>query len=443
LFKFLKNKLSFESKLLLKNSFWVYFSNLFRVISIFIKALIITQFLGPEQYGEYLSIFAFIVTIQAFFNLNFGTIFIKFGTQFVVEKQEIKLISLFKLGIILALISWFISILVILVLTLFSISIIKIDTHLSISVLYVSFCFGIVYIDYLTESFLRVLNKFKFLATNSIICSSIDLIAILTFLHLFKPDLSTFIAATATVKLLIGVFYNGLNFIKIKKEFLFSFSQPIKTISNQYKEIRNFTSSNYGGRLLKNLIEQSDVLILGYFSTQTEVGIYGVGKRIGYAILSFIDPLVNAIFPQLNKLIANKEYSTLVQMIRQFSKLSVIPILFIASTSFFFKEELVTLLFGNQYIEAAPVFFITLIAALIASFTFWNIPLLISLNELNYRFKINLVILMITLSLSYFLVPFYGALGTAVTILVIKLLESSLGTYKSLSLIKKRIASYE
>jgi O-antigen/teichoic acid export membrane protein len=439
----LQNKLSFESRLLLKNSIWVYIANFSRVISLFVKALVITQFLGPRLYGEYLSILAFTATIQAFFNLNFGTTFIKFGTQYLVEKQVFKLISLFKLGLLIAFVSWLISIVFVYLFLQFSTYIFKTEIGLEINTIYISFCFGIVYIDYLTESFLRILNKFKFLAINSIINSTFDLCATLLFLIIFKPDLSVFLFGIASIKISIGILFNVINFIKIKKEILLPFIEPIKTLAYQFNEIRNFIASNYGGRLIKNLIEQSDVLILGYFSTQTEVGIYGVGKRIGYAVLSFIDPLVNAIFPQLNRLISKHEYSKLIQMIRQFSKISIIPIILLTTVSFFLKEEIVVLLFGDQYIKAAPIFFFTLLAALIASFTFWNISLLISLNEVNYRFIMNIAILITTLFLSYVLVPIYGAIGTSLILLVIKLLESFFGSYKSLTLINKRITSYE
>lgn len=435
----IKNQLTTESKLLFKNSSWVFISNLIKVIFIFFKSILITQALGLKLYGDYITIFGLILTIQAFFNVNFGTVIIKFGSSFIAENKIKNLKSLLKLAYLSSFISVVLSVCFITVIVFFTRYIFNQNSDQEWNVVLLSFTFGLSFFDYISESYLRLQMKFKLTSMLTVLCSFIDLSLTAIVALLFFDDFSYFLYGIAFSKLISSLIYNLVALYFMKKTLKGNIFEPIKTIQSEYKAIIHFISSNYGSRLLKNLVEQGDVLVLGLFSTQSEVGIYAVGKRVGYAILSFIDPLVNAIFPQFTKLIAEKKFVELYEMIKQFSKIIFIPAILILILTFFIKDDLIIFLYGKEFLASSNVFYVILIAALVASVTFWNITLLISLNALNYRFKMNIFILIYGLTLSYLIIPHYGAMGAAFILLSIKFIESGFGSLKSLVILKKSI----
>ena len=61
-----------ESKVLIKNSFWVFFANSYGAGLAFLKSILIARGLGVETLGAYAVIIAFVVTIQEIIKLNVG-----------------------------------------------------------------------------------------------------------------------------------------------------------------------------------------------------------------------------------------------------------------------------------------------------------------------------------------------------------------------------------
>ncbi|TNE55610.1 MAG: hypothetical protein EP338_02230 [Bacteroidetes bacterium] len=436
---FFKDYLSKDSKFLIRNSSWVMFSNFSRVGLIFVKSIIITQSLGVKVYGDYLTILALILSIQAFFNLNFGTVLIKFGSEYKAEGKDRHLHALLKLGYQTALSSSLLSVVVITGFVFLTRYFFDQHSDQEWNVVVLALAFGSNFIDYIPESFLRLHFKFKLTAFLSILSTVIDLGITSVSAWIFRDEFSYFLYGIAGAKMASSLCYNVLASYFIRRLSKERFFAPLSLIRTDFKTMFRFISSNYGSRLLKNLIEQGDILVLGYFSNQSEVGIYGVGKRLGYAILSFIDPLVNSIFPQFAQMIAEKNYKNLLQLIRQFSWILVLPGLLLLVITYFTKDFLITFIYGSNFLPAADVFWVVLFAAIIASVTFWNITLLISLNEVNYRFKMNLFILFVSLPTAYLVIPSYGALGAAIILVGIKLLESAIGSYRGIRIVQKQL----
>lgn len=436
----LRNYLSTESKLLLKNSSWVLISNLTKVFFIFLKSIFITQALGVKQYGIYLTILGLILTIQAFFNVNFGTVIIKFGAEYRESKNDRSLSSLLKMGYYSAFLSLLLSLVACTLIVFLTRYFFSQNSDQEWNVVVLALTLGLTFVDYISDSFLRLHFLFKLTSTLTIVSSFIDLILNFLVVWFFGNNFTYFLFGIAAAKLTSSAVYNLLAYYYIRKLHVLPVKIPLSEIKSDYKRILHFISSNYGSRLLKNIIEQGDVLVLGMFSTQSEVGIYGVGKRIGYAILSFIDPLIYSIFPQFTQLIAQKKHFELLQLIKQFSLILLIPGLLVLVLAFFTKEFIVTLLYGAAFEASANVFFIILLAAIVAAITFWNITLLVSLNALNFRFKLNVLLLVYSFAAAYWIIPEYGAIGAACILVSIKIIESGFGSFKSISVLKKHIA---
>ncbi|MDF1867832.1 MAG: oligosaccharide flippase family protein [Saprospiraceae bacterium] len=441
--QFFRKYLSKESKILFKNSSWVFLANITRVLLLFVRSIFLAKGLGVEVYGNYITILALIASIQSFFNLNFGTILIKFGAEYIARNDKNSLLALIKLSflsttITLVISFFFISGLVFLISDFF----IK-EPGLEWFIIILAIANGLQFFDYISQSFLRLYYKFKLNSIISIIMAVIEIGIVIIAVHIYHDDFPRFLLLVALGRLLSSLACNFFAFWEVKDYLKGYQSISIKIIEKDYKLIYKFLTANYGSRLLKNIIEQGDVLLLSSLSSSTQVGLYGVGKRLGYAVLSVVDPLVNAIFPQFSLLVAKKKYSELMGVIKQMSLiLTLFSVLFLI-VIYLIKLDLVVLVYGIEYIDAANIFFVVMLAALVAGSTFWNTSLLLSLGEVNYRFKMYLFLLVIGFASSWIIIPIYSAIGVAFILLLIKSLEAALGCTKSIDILNKFIKNDE
>jgi O-antigen/teichoic acid export membrane protein len=87
---FLRKNLDTQSKTLLKNSSWVFISNLVGAGLAFLRGIVIARGLGAELFGVYTLIVAFIITVQEVLNLNLGAAVIRYGSQYRSENKPFR-----------------------------------------------------------------------------------------------------------------------------------------------------------------------------------------------------------------------------------------------------------------------------------------------------------------------------------------------------------------
>ena len=102
-----------QSRILIKNSSWVFLENFIRTVLNFTRAIIIARVLGAELYGTFVMVVAFCMTTQEFFNFNIGTTVVKFGAEFKSEKNYDLLTIIIKGALYLTLITATVSIVVV------------------------------------------------------------------------------------------------------------------------------------------------------------------------------------------------------------------------------------------------------------------------------------------------------------------------------------------
>ncbi|MGB0390741.1 MAG: oligosaccharide flippase family protein [Salibacteraceae bacterium] len=407
----------FETKVLFKNSSWVLSGNIVRAILGFLRGVIIARGLGAELYGTFTIIAAFSGSVQQFFNFTFSSTIIKFGANYITQKDNIKLAALIKGSVYFAGIVAILSTTTIAILTVFVYDVFLEKPGLQLFILLYAIVSSTMFIDSISNTLLRLFYKFKENSIISITSTALDVLIIGVVIFFKSNDFTYFFFALVTSRLIGSLILNGVTFSLIKNKIWSSIKTPLTVLNVDKKELFNFTIANSGSRAIKTFINNGDVLLLGALLGPVPVAFYNIAKKLAYVILIFIDPLTTTIFPQLSILISDKKFADVKVLIRKITGILIGPSLLFVFVIYFLREQAILWTYGAEYLEATKPFMLLTINAVIGAVLFWNIPLILSLGLAKFRFVINLFALIIGAAVAYYYIPIYGVNGAALGLL--------------------------
>lgn len=412
-----KKKLDSQSKLLFKNSGWVFFSNFFSTGLAFIRSVVIARGLGPGIYGTYAIVVAFVGLIQEFLNLNVGTALIRFGAVYHTENRNDKLMSFVKSGLLVSFIMAILSILVIGLLCLISYDTFIDKPDLEWFIVSYAVAASITYVNSISRAMLRLHYKFRMSSIIQMIMDVVETVAIALAVFLFPKNLNVFFVAIIITRFLNGFICNLLAYYELKKELMPYLSAPMNLIRDERKSIIDFIFGNSIGNSLKTIISQGDVLLLGILTSPQQVGFYSVAKKLAYSVLTLSDPLVQSIYPQLSKLLAEKKYKDMKHMLVRITSIAAIPGFIFIVSAYFLNDWIIRTVYGVEYLPATQAFFYFVIGAVLGATTFWTLPLIQSLGIVRIRIKVYIATILFGTTLAYLLIPTMHNSGMALALL--------------------------
>ena len=248
------------------------------------------------------------------------------------------------------------------------------------------------------------IEKMSVVAVGKILLSLLNLCGILIFVHsaddiLLAAGVSTFSGA-ANSALLLGVYSRYSERIRLAFQW-----EKCKPILRESFPI--FFSS-----LMIMIYYNLDMVMLGYMKTQSEVGIYSAAYKIFLTGIIPFSLILLSFFPSLSKtgLIAGKDFKNL---IKNYSIFLVSCGVLMTLILYFFSQELVSVIFGSRYLQAAPVLRILSMNALVISINilFGN-PLIAWGKQKAYSAAITLGAVT-NIILNFILIPGYSYTGAA------------------------------
>jgi len=400
---------SFSSGVLMMGS-----SDIIFILTMFAEMMVAVRYVNTDNYG----IFILLVTIT-----NLLVMFIDFGfkttiTQMLASKSKIEQIKVFN---IVFLSRCFVIILIFLpfifgneVLAHFKLSkdTLKFSIFIPIMVATQS-------LDELCMSGLQGCHAYHFSAIVWAMRSIVRLGLTFVFLHFFRLDILGLIYSY--------IFSFGLSaiiqyfLIPIQKKFVFSYKVM--------KEILTFSIIIQMGRFFWFASSRMSTLLLAMFVGPVQVAYYGVAERIPKAFQNLYTAFISVFFPSMTTLFAEKNYKKAIETMNQSLRLFSFLMAFGALIIVLFGEQIVTLLFTDEYTASAPVFSLLMMAL--------HMGLLVqimgyTLTSAGYPtrslieniFRATSVVL-----ISFLLIPRYGIIGAAAAILIANYLSNPLAIW--------------
>ena len=418
-----------ESRVLFKNSSWVFISNSAGTFLAFLRSIVIARGLGAETLGHYTVAIAFILTVQELLKLNVGIAIIRFGAQYRTEGRPDKIVALIKGGILASFASALLSVVVISIILLVSYNSFITVPGMQMFILLYAVVNGISFIDNISKGVLNLYYRFRINSAVQMVMDTLEFIIIFCCIYFYRDNLGYFFGSVIIARLLNSLICNLAAAAELKKELGSYINSPISLVKDQYREIFRYVSGHSLSNTLKTFMNQGDVLVLSALTGPATVGLYAVAKKLAYSVLTLTDPLTRSIFPQLSLLVFEKKIKELRLMLRKVTLITIMPAAFFLAVAFIFRTEIISLFYGRTYVAAAGTFMIHLLGAVQGAVFFWSLPLINSLGLTSLRFRIYVLAICLGLPLAWLLATAYGAAGVAAGLLAANLLITGMFIY--------------
>lgn len=205
-----------------------------------------------------------------------------------------------------------------------------------------------------------------------------------------------------------------LNFLHIRKYISFKKSEGYNFKRHLHPILTLFAAS-----IIITIYANFDVTMIGFISTEDEVGLYNAALKIKSLVLSLSTAVTAVLVPRMAYYLKDGDKAKANGLIQKSLRVSLCLAIPVATYIFIFGADCISLLCGNEYLGAVPTLRILIlcILPLVLTNLFGNQILIPSGNEKRYSQSV-FVGMWINLVLNALMIPTMGAFGAAIGTLV-------------------------
>lgn len=234
-------------------------------------------------------------------------------------------------------------------------------------------------------------------------------IRLFVFLILFFLGFGAFGAAISFLVSAIGSFLLAFYYLHKTARL----GENIKTVYYP-QEMFSYSLPLFLSGIMVVVIAWTDLLMLGYFKTPNEVGIYNA--VLPTASLMFILPtaIISLFLPVVIELYAEKKRKEIKRVYQKVSKwifLTNFPIMLIM---FVFSRKIIEIIFGTQYSGGSFALSILVLGYIIYSISYTSSNILNMLGKTKIVFYVSLCFAASNVILNYFLIPKFSLAGASI-----------------------------
>jgi len=395
-----------------KNTGFLFFFKIFAVFLGFIFNLIAARFLGPHIYGRFMYLFSIFTILSYLVTLGLENGFVYIIPKYLLNGENEKTYEIIKL---LTYLLFFISLLITVFLSLnakFISEKFLNNSDLSSIFKYSVFLVNILLLKRILGAIFRAHNKMKnLIISHFVIFPGVKIVSLIVLFVIgikrYNIVLSYYIAG---VTILIYLGYN------LEKSFKFSKYPIFKKIKENKKSIKNilfFSIPLLFSGLLHLLMLKTDLIMIGYFLGEKNVGIYSIAMRT--AILgSFFLGSVGMIFaPKISELFHDNRIKELTKIYQALTKWTTYINLIFFSIIVLFSRSIMRI-FGDEYIVGATALILIGIGQFANSAAGSAGEMIVMTGRSKIDFYINLFSMVVNVLLNFLLIPVLGIEGAAI-----------------------------
>ncbi len=162
------------------------------------------------------------------------------------------------------------------------------------------------------------------------------------------------------------------------------------------------------------ILYRIDILMIAYFLTPTDVGIYSVAIAIARMIW-IIPQSINAVsFPTFSHYWGTSEHNMAIKLFDKALKYSLFMLAVIGFLLAIFGKDAILLLYGNMFLPAVLPLQILLIGAVVRGTIISIGSIWLSVGRPDMGYKLPLITVGPNILMNYILIPTYGIVGAAI-----------------------------
>jgi O-antigen/teichoic acid export membrane protein len=388
------------------NSAHLFGSNSISLVLTVGQGILASRLLGPFGWGLVAAVMAYASTINGLFSFRMSELVVRYGGEYLEKGERQKAGALIKAASLSeATVSVSAFFFVALTARLASNFIAKTpDTER----LFIAFGIGLLanFNAETSTGVLQITDKIKLRGTINLVQSLVSA-SIIFAAFIFHGSLAMVLLAYLIGKTILGLGLFAAAQVQLHRALGGGWMNASFSVLPSARELFRFAFSSNLSATVILVFRESELLWVAFFLSLEAVGLY----KNAYAIVSLLsvpaDPLILTVYPELNRLIAQRAWPRLRDFLRKITTLSFAYNTLIALGLVIFGRWVLSI-YGAENVAAYPAL-IVLLAGLVFNYTlFWNRPLLLSLGLPAFPLVAALVAGILKVGLSFPLVPRHG-----------------------------------
>jgi PST family polysaccharide transporter len=160
---------------------------------------------------------------------------------------------------------------------------------------------------------------------------------------------------------------------------------------------------------------------LGFFTNNTIVGYYSIADKLISGIKQLIAPISQTLYPFISRKAEESKEAVLV-IIKKITLISISLSLLLTIGIFVFADALLLLVFGNEAKNSILIFkILTIVPLLVVIDTLFGTLLMLVFKRNKEYSRIILSAGLLNLVLALLLIPSFGGVGAALSVLIVEL----------------------
>ncbi|MER1984401.1 MAG: flippase [Solibacillus sp.] len=398
--KILKNKTA-------KNALWLIFEKIFNMSISLVTLALIARYLGPEKYGMLTYAIAFVALFAIFSTLGLDSVNVKS----IVQKEAKEGTILFT-----SLCMRLIGSIIIIVLSLVAIIVTGIEDKTQIILIIMM---SGVYIFRSLEVIEYWIQAYQNARLSSLVRMVVAFISAVLKVCVVYLDLGIlllgFIYIIDVILIGLGLIFVYMKFREQKSKWKFSFEYVKSALSQSWYLIIS--------GILVTCYTQLDKVFLGNLASKEDLGIYMAALAVSSLWIFIPQALINSFKPVIMRLKTLDEKAYIIKIQQMYSTLMVINII-CAIMVFLFSDLIIAILYGEKYGAASNLLTITVWAGCFSVLgTARGIWMLCEGIQKYSIFYLGFGAVF-SIAMNLILIPKFGPLGAAITILCTEILTT-------------------
>ena len=179
------------------------------------------------------------------------------------------------------------------------------------------------------------------------------------------------------------------------------------------RELARFAILGNLSGTLSSVMNDGDLLVLGFLRNPVEVGYYKLAKSIAQIAYMPVTPLAHASYPEFSAAAAEGSWVKFRTLIRRGTKVMSLWIIPVCAALALLAWPGIAILYGPSFVPAVPAVAILLVGVGIDGVLFWTRITLLAMGEPGYATVVNLWTTAAKYALAFLLVPVGGYLALA------------------------------
>lgn len=398
-----------------KSTFWTTSSFIITSVIGFASSIMLTRYLGIDQYGTFGYFMWAVATLSLFANPGISQVVVKYLPEYFFHADQNKRHLCKKLFKYLLAAQISITLIIIALLLINPAFISRNVIHFPeqnqniLLTLTIAALAPIIMNNFLL-SVLRAIQRFRIVSILQTLSQILWIggIIIVVFAHLSLNCILLLFIATNTLLLIALI-------LSMRSGFL---PQQIPSFSKESLPLKKIITYSTWGFLILFLgtivWEKSELYFLGLYSTPQQIAIYTIAFSLGIYLTSLFTPLITVINNITSQLIGLDQYKKLKFMSQYLTKYLAIIVIPISIILVLYMKHIILILYGKDFIMVSTIFPF-LIFSQIAPLIFNPVTQVPTLsNEIHKMAYLGFGTAILNVTLNILLIPAYHALGAAI-----------------------------